>query len=185
MRLAARLVIAASVALALAMVAPAAWADCAQDDRSLQQQVDEAGYVFVGTVTEVTNRGRTATFDVDEVWARPSDGATVGSQVVVHGGPDEPNSASSVERTFEPGARYLVFPHAEDGRFTDDICTPTKRWTQELADARPATAREIDDDPDLRSVATATSTPWIVIGVTVLVVVVAGAVVVARRREQG
>lgn len=185
MRLVAHLAIAASVSLALATVAPAAWADCAQDDRSPEQQVEEAGYVFVGTVTEVTNSGRTATFEVDEVWVRPSDGATLGSEVVVHGGPGEPNVTSSVERTFETGVRYLVFPHVDGGRFTDDICTPTTTWTEALADARPADAQSFDDDPDLGPVATATSTPWIIVGVTVLVVVVAGAIVAARRRGQG
>lgn len=175
-----------SAAVVVASAGPAA-ADCAQDDRPLEQQLDEAEYAFVGTATEVTNRGRTATFEVDEVWARPTDGATVGSQVVVHGGPDEPNSASSVERTFETGVRYLVFPHVEDGRFTDDICTPTTTWSEELGDARPATAQEVDGDLDGESdlVATATSTPWIIIGVSVLVGLVAVALVSARRREEG
>ena len=68
--------------------------------------------MFVGTVVSTTNAGRWATFAVEEVW-----NGDVGDTVVVKAGPaptGDPTrfSASSVDRTYEPGTRYLVDANA-------------------------------------------------------------------------
>lgn len=177
-----RLVVAAgSIALFL-LPASTALADCAVDERTLEERIADAQVVFVGTATEVTNRDRTATFDVHETWKRPADAPEIGPEVVVHGGPEEANAGTSVDRSWQPGQRYLVFPRLEDGRFVDDICTSTRPWTDDLAEARPADAREVPAGGDLDDVATATSTPWIIVGVTVLGLSVGAAYAVSRRR---
>lgn len=177
-----RLAVAVGLGAVFLLPGLAAHADCAVDERTLEERVADAPVVFVGTTTEVTNRDRTATFDVHEIWKRADDIPEIGSQVVVRGGSDEADAGTSVDRTWQPGQRYLVFPRAEDGRFVDDICTSTRPWTDDLADARPADAREVPAGGDLDDVATATSTPWIVVGITVLAVGAATAVVAARRR---
>lgn len=157
-----------------------AHADCAVDERTLEERIADAPVVFVGTATEVTNRDRTATFDVHEIWKRAGDAAEIGAQVVVHGGPDEANAGTSVDRSWQPGQRYLVFPRFEDGRFVDDICTSTRPWTGEMTDARPSGARDVETDADDRIV-TELPIPWIAAGVSVLVLSLVAAYVASRR----
>lgn len=88
--------------------------------------------------------GRTATFAVDEVWRGPD----LPANVVVHGGPDG-NGATSADRTWEAGALYLVFASAVDSRLSDNACSNTQFWSEELTDLRPSDARQPSDDADV------------------------------------
>lgn len=176
-----RLVLAVGSVTLFLLPASTAHADCAVDERMLEERIADAPVVFVGTATEVTNRDRTATFDVHEIWKRPGDVPEIGGEVVVHGGPDEADAGTSVDRSWQPGQRYLVFPRFEDGRFVDDICTSTRPWTDELAGARPSGAREVETGGDDRFV-TELPTAWIVAGVSVLALSVVAAYAVSRRR---
>lgn len=174
--------------LALAVLLPvgAALALCAVDERSLEQQIDEAEVVFVGTVVGVRDQQRTASFEVHDVWKGPE----MDRQVVVQGGPGDPNTATSVDRSWHMGHRYLVIPYIEGGRLADSICSPTRVWEDRFAAARPADDVPADDvrQPDAEvtiadeAVAAATSTPWIIVGVAVLAIGTATAFVAARRR---
>lgn len=97
-----------------------------------------ADIVFVGTVTATANRDAWATVQVEEVWRGPDQPTTV----VIQGGPAG-NAATSVDRAFVVGTRYLFFPYAaEGGALTDNSCTSTTEWSGELAALRPADARQ-------------------------------------------
>lgn len=176
-----RLVVAVGFVALFLQPASTAHADCAVDERTLEERIADAPVVFVGTAAEVTNRDRTATFDVQEIWKRVGDVAEIGAEVVVHGGPEEANAGTSVDRSWQQGQRYLVFPRSEGGRFVDDICTSTRSWTDGLADARPSGAREVATG-DVDRFVTGLPTPWIVAGVSVLVLSVVAAYAVSRRR---
>lgn len=146
----------------------------------------EAGWkladaVFVGTVTSVANGGRWATVRVEEVWKGPDQPA----EVVVRGGPGG-NVATSVDRTYEVGTRYLFAAGISDGNLVDNSCSATAPVdTVDLGAIRPADVRAPvggtqpagDRGPDLAAAAG----PVIVAGIVgVLLVCV---IVLTRRRE--
>ncbi|MGH8946201.1 MAG: hypothetical protein ACRDVL_08630 [Acidimicrobiia bacterium] len=98
----------------------------------LEVGLAEADTVFVGTVIDLANQGRTATLEVEEVWK-----GTVAEEAVVIGGPSG-NAFTSVDRTFEEGTRYLVVPARGTGSsFEDNACTLTQPFTPEMAGSRP------------------------------------------------
>jgi hypothetical protein len=75
-----------------------------------------SAYRFNGTVTHVSNRGRTAT-------VRTDDGRTVtvrGSQV------ESENAASTVDRAYQVGIRYEFHPVNDASPFQDNACTATR-----------------------------------------------------------
>lgn len=124
------------------LVASAALASCAIDERPLELQLAEAPAVFKGRVTAVRNDGVTARFAVEEIWKGPA----LPPEIVVHGGPEPSGlfggtSATSVDRSWAVGVTYLVFPRGEGDRLEDDSCSPTREWSPELAAARPDDAR--------------------------------------------
>lgn len=93
-----------------------------------------ADVVFVGTVQGLGDSDRTATFSVEEQWR----GDPLPAIVQVHGGPGDLNSATSVDRSYEAGVRYLVAAYIVEGRLTDNACSVTQPWSDELAAFRPA-----------------------------------------------
>lgn len=119
----------------------------------LERAVEEAPILFVGTVTDTTNADRWATVTVEEVWK----GKGIGRAVEVRAGPKDPPgplmSASSVDRTYQEGVRYLFFPYrARRGTtLSDSSCSSTTRFTSALERYRPASAHEPGpggNDPD-------------------------------------
>jgi len=70
---------------------------------------------FTGTVTAVSNAGRTAT-------ARTDDGRTV---TVRGSDAGEPNAATSVDRTYQVGAKYEFHPLNDTSPYQDNACTAT------------------------------------------------------------
>lgn len=157
----------AAVAVVL-LPAHAACASCLPDDRPLPVKVAEAEIVFVGTVLTVTKAGRTARMQVEDIWR----GAELGEQVVVHGGPGGASS-TSVDRYWEPGKRYLVFPRRDDGRLTDTACSPTQLWEPQLVAFRPDESYPLEPQPG-RVITTAQPTAWLFISVAVIVMLVLG-----------
>ncbi|MDP8927742.1 MAG: hypothetical protein M3O70_03970 [Actinomycetota bacterium] len=153
----------ASVTLLLLASDPAS-SSCIRDDRPLSVKVAEAEIVFVGTVLSVADARRTARVHVEEVWRGPE----LDEQVVVHGGADD--AFSSVDRHWEPGARYLVFPRQENGRLQDDACSPTIPWEPQLATFRPDDAQPIEPQSG-RVPTTARPTEWVFAGSAVIVLV--------------
>lgn len=175
MRARMRTVATGMVALLLVVLfAGGAAASCAPDDRSLDEQLAEVPIVFVGTVLD-TRHGTTASFRVEEVWQ-----GDLPEDVTVLGGPDQAGAATSVDRSWVVGQTYLVVPRAQDGALHDDSCTPTRAWTEDLAEARPASAHAPVPTP-----AADTTSQGLLLGIAglVLVVAVGTAVVVLRPRR--
>jgi hypothetical protein len=134
-----------AVVLAALGSAPAAKASCAPAS-PLRNSIAEADIVFVGTVVALDHDGRTATFRVEDVWK-----GKVGETVVVHGGPGiaaiesaaarGEGVASSVDRSYSMGTRYLVLPFGRSGDVLgDSICSNTRPYADGLASPRPASA---------------------------------------------
>jgi hypothetical protein len=146
-RVAAAFLVPVLVALGIALAGPSvALASCATAPRSAEDAVLFGDVVFVGTVLRTENDGRWPTVRVEERWKGARD---LADTVVVRGGP-EPGSATSVDRTFLPG-RYLFVVTAPGGVLTDDACSGTRPWTEDLAALRPPgvspAAVELPTDP--------------------------------------
>jgi len=162
---------------------PAATAASCAVQPPLAQVVAGADVLFVGTVTSTTNRNRWAEVAVEEVWRGPDLPATV----VVRGGPDG-DVATSVDRSYRVGARYLFLPYAdpESGGLADNSCTGTTEWVDELAGLRPAEVRQPrGSSPDTSSDLDA----WSLVPVAGIVLLVFGVLLVvglvARDRQEG
>lgn len=127
----------AALAVLGTLAAPSATlASCVQPP-SIQDAARSAEIVFVGTVVETANRNTWATVQVEEIWRGPDQPTTI----VIRGGPGG-NAASSVDRTFEVGVRYLFFPYADEtGGLADNSCTSTTQWSADLAALRPGDVR--------------------------------------------
>lgn len=145
------------------------------DDRGIDEVLAEADVAFVGTVTDVRH-DTTARFDVEEVWK-----GDVPARVTVLGGPDEPDVVTSVDRSWRPGVRYLVVPHAGGGALRDDQCSPTREWTDDLEEFRPATAGA--PEPVTSPGGTSQGTVMVLAGAVLVLAVVATFVVVRPRRN--
>ena len=138
------------LALLLLAMPGAALADCAMPP-DIKTAATSADIVFVGTVTATANRSTWATVAVEEVWRGPDHAA----EVLIMGGPAG-NAATSVDRSFEVGVKYLFFPYAFDSGnegggtragngaesgLADNSCTSTTPWTEDLLGLRPSDAR--------------------------------------------
>lgn len=168
---------------------------------TIDGDLSRADLVFVGTVTHLTNGDRWATFAVDDVWKGQFDG----TEVDVHAGPADPgggmSAATSVDRKYEAGVRYLVFANdpASHGyaatfgtsRFEDNNCTATQPYSDELDAFRPVTAHRVvaptpATSPTVSPVPKPSGSvvPWILALAALVLVGIAGGVayVVLRRR---
>ncbi|MEO8273039.1 MAG: hypothetical protein ABI620_03150 [Chloroflexota bacterium] len=113
-------------------------ASCRQPP-DVKTAVNTADIVFVGTVTATTNSNSWATVSVEEIWRGPDQAA----EVVIRGGPGG-NSATSVDRAFEVGVKYLFFPYVDAAvGLSDNSCTSTTPWSEDLAALRPTDARAV------------------------------------------
>lgn len=101
----------------------------------IEQAIRDADSVFLGTVTGLSNNDRWATVAVEEVWKGPD----LAPIVEVRGGP-EGDMATSVDRSFSGGTRYLFLAYIADGVLNDNACSSTTEFTADLARLRPATA---------------------------------------------
>jgi hypothetical protein len=174
----------AVVAVAVIAAPRTALADCAATP-VVGGAMDLADTVFVGTVVELDNNGKYATFAVEEVWKGP-----IGDEVEVRGGPaDQPGAgesvSSSAERRYDLGTRYLVTAyqgdtHAGDpaespalraAAYSDNICSGTGVWTDDLARLRPTTATIIERDEPIQPRTNADSSPpYVMIALTTVLV---------------
>ena len=148
----------AAVAALLIGAMPAA-ASCALPV-PIEQALREADSVFVGSVIRLANGDRTATIAVDEVWRGPD----LAAQVVVHGGPDE-EMFTSVDRTWEAGATYLVLASIVDDQLSDNACSNTQPWSDDLRALRPSDTRPPGDPTDSGTTAELPGALLVVVGV--------------------
>lgn len=129
------------VGATLLLTAGPAAASCAPPP-PMEQQIEEAQTVFVGTVRETADEGYHATVDVEEVWKR----ADLPPRVEVDGSPGGSDGTvtarSSVDRTFLTDTRYLFVLLDAEAPFEDNACSGTSEWREEHARHRPADARK-------------------------------------------
>ena len=129
-------VLPAVAALAFVLPPSIVLADC-MPPPSVEEAVGTAEIVFVGTVTETSNHNSWASVLVEEIWRGPD----MPEAVVVKGGP-EGNMATSVDRSYEAGTKYLFFPYADEaGGLADNSCTNTVEYSVAVAALRPESAR--------------------------------------------
>lgn len=111
----------------------------------LSARIAKAPLVFVGTVLSTANHDRVARVRVEEVWKGPK----LPNEVEVRGTAftGEENAATSVDRSFRTGVRYLFVPcHTGDASsdevaaapLDDGLCTATQEYRAELEEFRPA-----------------------------------------------
>ena len=173
-------VLAAAILSLAALWAPAgASASCAFVPDAAQWATADA--VFVGTAISVANGARWATVRVEEVWQGPDQPV----EVVVRGGPGG-NVATSVDRTYTVGIRYLFAVSVVDGELADSSCSGTTQADAiDLDELRPPDVRQpagtapgsSDGGLDLGALAG----PVLVVGVVGGLLL--ATVLLARRRE--
>ncbi|GAC1600995.1 MAG: hypothetical protein NVS3B21_28390 [Acidimicrobiales bacterium] len=191
------LTVAASAVFVTSGVVPAS-ASCVAPV-PIPDAVTQADVVVVGTVTATRSENRVATIRVEERWK-----GTVGNTFEVVGGAGTERMATSVDRTYEVGRRYLVFaqepaahgaPGTFGGRYEDNNCSSTQPWNENLAQFRPETAAIIGAGqvgagqvtPPSRSSSLRHShrsdLVWVPLAIVIAVVVVVGMTYRGRRRS--
>ena len=153
---------------------------------SVEQALKDADLVFVGMVTSTRSQGRVAFVRVEDRWK-----GTGEPRVDVYGGPAADNAATSVDRRYQSGQRYLFFVQeparhgrhgAFAGRYQDNGCSATRPYTVDLAAFRPSTAVVIASPEVTQPQSSTASWRWpAAIGATAIVAL-AAAMVISRRR---
>ena len=137
-----RLAAAAVLSLATLWVPSAVSASCLAPVPGAVPWAD-ADAVFVGTVTSVANGDRWATVRVEEVWQGPDQPA----EVVVRGG-SEGNAATSIDRTYAVGGRYIFAVTIEGDALLDNACSGTTPAADvDLVAVRPSVVRTVGRTP--------------------------------------
>lgn len=159
---------------------------------TVAEGIAQADLVFVGTVVEVTNMSRWATFAVEDIWK----GRLDGDRAEIRGGP-RGNVATSNDRRYAVDTRYLVFAMAprrdpqllamygEGVRWTDSDCSLTQLYTSSLAKARPRTAHLVGAPQPPPHEASRPTALWVALLAAGIVGVVGAADVWRRRRRHG
>jgi hypothetical protein len=135
-----------------------------------------APVVFLGKVLATGNGDREATVEVESIWRGPD----MLTYVRVVGTPDPAAQATSVDRTFQPGKRYLFVPENSSSPFQDNNCTATQLYTSALATQAPAGARAPQPGGDPGPAPGPNLLPWT--GVGAIAFLVAAGVLVWRWR---
>jgi hypothetical protein len=118
--------------LSVMVMAPPASASCAPP-QPLRDELGDAKVAFVGTVISTTNLERTALVNVEQIWL----GRSLPETVEVRGGPVDDGTATSNDRSFDEGERYLFVPMNATPPFRDDACSATQPFTPEVAQLTP------------------------------------------------
>ena len=135
----ARLLAAPLLAAILAAAAPAtsAIASCVAP-RPLPDEIQSAAVVFVGTVVYTADGDRQAHVKVESIWK----GAPLPAYVDVDGSPvSGPFAASSIDRRYESGVRYLFVLYSASQPFQDNNCSATQQFSPTMATYVPASAK--------------------------------------------
>jgi len=132
-----RLLIAPVLALVFIGVAPSGVSASCAGPLSLPEQIQSAALVFVGTAQDTSDGDRVAWVRVESIWKGPE----IAQYVSVHGSPVSGPSASSVDRRYQSGTRYLFVLYSADQPLQDNSCSGTQPYTSELAALEPAGAK--------------------------------------------
>ena len=121
---------------ALVVESAGAQASCAVPS-PIRDQVSTAELVFVGKVVFTSDNDRVARVRVESIWRGPE----LPAYVDVHGSSVSGPSASSIDRKFNAGMRYLFVLYSANQPLQDNSCSGTQIFTTELAALAPAGAR--------------------------------------------
>jgi hypothetical protein len=132
-----RLLLAPLLALVFTGAAPSGVSASCAGPISLPEQIQAAALVFVGTVQATSDGDRVAQVMVESIWKGP----LIPQYVNVHGSPVSGLSASSVDRQYQAGTRYLFVLYSADQPLQDNSCTGTQPYTSALAPLKPSDAR--------------------------------------------
>jgi hypothetical protein len=134
--------------------------------------IRDAPAVFVGTVTSVDHGGRVAYVHVEDVWK-----GRVAADVQVVGTPELSAAATSVDRFYAVGQKYLFIPFAGSrDSFQDNNCSLTQPYSTALAAHRPSDAAAPPPAPS-------SSAPFAIGGGLIVVVAVMLLGIFLRRRH--
>lgn len=147
-----------AIVLGSLMVAGAAnaAASCVQP-KPLPEELNAARTVFVGTVVYTWDGDRRARVHVESIWR----GAVLPAYVEVHGSPtDGAFTATSVDRTYIAGQRYLFVLFGDSLPLQDNSCTSTQPYTSALDSYAPPTATAPMNPTPLDPVANVAGPYW-------------------------
>jgi hypothetical protein len=157
------------------LVPSEASASCAALPGQIAGSFASAPVVFVGTVVSTSNGDREATVKIESIWRGPD----MLSYVRVVGTPEPGAQATSVDRTYQAGKRYLFVPENSSSPFQDSNCTATQPYTSALASQVPADARAPHPGGDPAPPLTINLLLWLGVGM-ILLLAAAGAIVWRR-----
>ena len=141
--------------------------------------LDGASVVFVGTVLSTSNGDRVARVRVESVWK----GGPVPVVVTVSGTPDLGSAATSVDRTFAPGRRYLFLPSNTTSPYQDSSCSATQPYAPVLDSLRPAVTQPPSGTDGMEQT---TAPAWVwPVGAAIVIGLGLGAWFGFRRRRAG
>lgn len=144
---------------------------------SLRDQMASAPSVFVGTVVFTSDNDRVARVKVESIWRGPD----LPAYVDVHGSPvSGPGAASSIDRKYSAGTRYLFVLFNASQPLQDNNCSGTQVYTSDLAAYAPADARSPAPSTAVDQIQNATHQYWL--AALGLLSLVAAAVVIGLRR---
>lgn len=145
---------------------------------TLAAQLEAAPTEFVGMVVSTSNGDRVARVRVESVWKGPA----IPTLVTVSGAPDQGSAATSVDRSFAAGRRYLFVPSTSASPFQDSSCSATQLYTDGMSLLKPANAQPPLAGSDGLDPASG-AWPWwaLAIGVALVGIAAAGAVLWRRR----
>jgi hypothetical protein len=146
---------------------------------TLAGQIDAAPTVFVGTVIRTSNNDRVARVRVESVWKGPA----VPTFVTVSGTPAQGSAATSVDRSFAVGQRYLLVPSTGSSPFQDSSCSATQLYSTQLDALKPATAQAPTPGSDGLDPTGWWLPAWIFPALAGLLLAAAAALWIARRRR--
>jgi hypothetical protein len=137
-RWSAALIVVGALAFAGGQTAEASCAGGGPGSPSLGDRIAAAPTVFVGTVVYTSDQDRVARVKVESIWRGPQ----LPAYLDVHGSPvSGPFVASSVDRHYQSGRRYLFVPVNANPPFDDNSCSLTQPYTAELTAYAPGDAR--------------------------------------------
>ena len=168
------------------LTGPAVAASCARPISAagaapLQGQLDGAAVVFVGTVVGTSNSDRVARVKVETVWK----GDGIPTYLTVSGTPAGGSAATSVDRTFTVGHRYLFAPYSGPSPYQDNNCSPTQEYSGSLAALKPSTTHPPtpgSDGLDPTGLAFLPFSTWVIASAVVLAGVVLLGTLLVRNR---
>lgn len=175
------------MALALLSLGTSASGTSCAEPLPLDQAIDDAGTVFVGTVIQLEYDGQLAVFSVEEVWK-----GEVGATVMASGGPSPADLGEAettdgtivprIDRRFEVGSTYLVVPWGvEEGIYLDDGCSATQLFDSALDQYRPESAHP----PTGPGIESGQSLVVARVALAVIAALGAGAWLISRARQRG